>query len=57
MSPLSLGNLGDPVLTNCEAAGTELINCPATLTLINYTTTVTTRFGEHMSVFSGLLVF
>lgn len=51
MSPLGLGNLRDPVLTNCEMAGVEVINSVAALPLINYTTTVTTRFSEHMSVF------
>lgn len=51
MSPLGLGNLTDPVLTNCERAGAEVINSVATLALIIYTTTVTTRFGEHMSAF------
>ena len=51
MSPLSLGNLRDPVLTNCEQAGMEVINSVATLVLINYTTTVTTGVCEHMSVY------
>lgn len=51
MSPLGLGNLRDPVLTNCEKARMEVINSVATLALISHTTTVTTRFGEHMSVF------
>lgn len=50
MSPLGLGNLRDPVLTNCEEAEMEVINSVATLALINYTTTVTTRFSVHMSV-------
>lgn len=54
MSPLGLGNLTDPVLTNCERAGAEVINSVATLALIIYTTTVTTRFGEHMSAFRSL---
>ena len=54
MSPLGLGNLTDPVLTNCERAGAEVINSVATLALIIYTTTVTTRFGEHMSAFWSL---
>lgn len=49
MSPLSLGNLRDPVLTNCEEAGAVVINNVATLVVINYTTTVTTRSWEHMS--------
>lgn len=57
MSPLGLGNLRDPVLTNCEKAGVEVINCAAALALINYTTTVTTRFGEHMSVFLAFFFF
>lgn len=51
MSPLGLGNLRDPVLTNCEKARMEVINSVATLALISHTTTVTTRFAEHMSMF------
>lgn len=50
MSPLVLGNLRDPALTNYEKARMEMINSVATLVLINYTTTVTTRPCEHMSV-------
>lgn len=51
MSPLGGGNLQDPELTNCEKAAMEVINSAATLALINYTITVTTRFGDYMSVF------
>lgn len=57
MRPLSLGNLRDPVLTNCEQARVEVINSVDTLALINYTTTVTTRFSEHMSEFQGFFFF
>lgn len=35
----------------------EVINSVVTIALINYTTTVTTRFGAHMSVFLGFFFF
>lgn len=52
MSPLGQSNLRDAVLTNSAMAETELINSVVALALIIYTTTVTTRVREHMSVFS-----
>lgn len=55
MSPLGLGNLRDPVLTNCVQVGVEVINSVATLALINYTSTVTTRFSEHKSAFQAFV--
>lgn len=51
---ISPGNLRDPVLTNCEQVGVEVINNVATLALINNTSTVITRFDEHKSVFKVL---
>lgn len=53
MTSLGLGNLRGPELTNCEQIEMEVINIVATLPLINYTSTVKTRFSEHKSDFQG----